>query len=126
MPPCFASSLARAENKEKSKTSTVVLYEVSCSAEGFTCSGMLEVCGVQMPGALGHVAVPLPIFRSELCLSGAFRNGYLWMPLFAKKQRLLLLFISLESGGGDGCCVSRLGKLFAASPCLWDSHCAPL
>lgn len=67
------------------------------------------------------------LFRLELHLSvGGLSGGSLWMPLFAKKQRQLLLFISLESGAGDGCCMSGLAKLFTASLCLWDSPCAPL
>lgn len=86
---------------------------------------MLEVWGVPVLGAPGQVAAPLPIFRALLS-ARAFRDGSLWTPPFAEKQRLLLLFIPLERGGGGGCSVSRPAKLLAASPCPWDRPCALL
>lgn len=48
-------------------------------------------------------------------------SGSFWVPLFANKQRLLLLLISLKSDGADGCWMSGLAKLFPAFPFLWDS-----
>jgi len=51
----------KSRNKGKCKTGPVVPKAASCSAEGFVCSGILQVWGVEMVGASQQVAVPLPI-----------------------------------------------------------------
>lgn len=80
-----------------------------------------------MLGASGLVAVPLTTFRLELHLSvRGFYDGFLWMPLVAKKQRLLLLFISLKSRGGDVCCMSQLAYLLRISLPVGQSLCSAL